>query len=191
MPTHTVQKQPTAAEIRARLDARTQAIGDRLASIKHELTTVQDVTVAGRPLLDHVRRRPLEAAGLTLAAGLVVGLLAGFRARSRRRPPADERTEVLRLYVAQLLDAAAQRAVARGEEAEEAIERVLAKKPPLIYYAPPEARRRSTFAETFDVAVKSAMGFGVKVALDRLAQRITQEDELFAALDRVEKDPSV
>src|SRR5690606_28203741 len=84
MPTHTVQKQPTAAEIRARLDARTQATGDRLASIKHEPTTVEDVTVAGRPRPDHLRPPPLEAARLPPPP-------RGTEAAHRRRNPRPSR----------------------------------------------------------------------------------------------------
>lgn len=188
-PVH-VTEDLTTDELRARLDARTRSIGDRVATLKHELTTVQDISVAGKPVLDHIKTHPLRAAGLALATGLVLGLTTGYRRREQRRPEMDERAEVLRLYVGQLLESAAER-VARGRHAEDAVNEVISKKPPLVYYAPPEEKRRSTMSETFDVAFKTAMGFGVKMALDQLASNITGEDELFDAIDKVDKDPRV
>ena len=180
----------TTDEIRARLEARTRSIGDRVATLKHELTTVQDITVNGKPVLDHLRAHPIRTAGIALASGLALGLLSGFRARARSRPQLDERAEVVRLYVARMLDDAADLVVG-GLDSDEAVDEVISKRPPLVYYAPPNQEMRSTFAETFDVAVKTAMGFGVKFALDRFAARVTGEDELFDAVDRVREDPPV
>ena len=177
-------------ELRERLEARTRSIGDRVATLKHELTTVQDITVAGRPLLDYVKDHALPAAGIALASGLAVGLLTGFRARAHRRPELDERQEVIRLYVGQMLDRAAER-VARGADPDEAVDEVVSRHPPLVYYTPPEPKRRTTVAETFDVAFKTAMGFGVKMALDQLASAITNENEIFEAVEEVRKDPTV
>ena len=190
MPDLTTYPTPSSAELRARLDARAQSISDRLSTLQHEVTTVTDVTVGGQPLPDFLRARAVLYAGLTLAGGLALGLLSGFRARAARRPELDEKVEVLRLYNALLIDDAAKR-VARGETPDEAVEQVLRRRPPIVYHAPPAPSPRSTLSETFDVAVKTAMGFGVKMALDRLAQRFTNEDELFAAAKAVKNDPDV
>ena len=178
---------PTSAELRARLEERTRSVQNHVAALQHELTTVSDVTVAGRPLPDLIREQPLVYAGLSLAGGLAVGLLSGFRARRRRRPLMDERSEVLRLYTSYLLDEAAAR-VARGSDPDEALEKTIRKRPPLIYYAPPEPPGQSAMRETLDVALKTALGFAVKVALDRLAQRYTNEDELFSAVKEVKEN---
>ena len=175
-------------ELRQRLEARTKDISRHVESLKHEFSTVADITVAGRPILDHVRSRPLYFAGLSLASGLVGGLLTGARARSKRRPEMDERTEVLRLYIAHMLDEAAAR-VARGNGTDEAIERTLKRRPPLITYEPPPPPRRSTLGETFDMAVKTALGFGIKMALDQLAQRLTDEDEITEAVKEADPKP--
>ena len=179
---------PSSAVLRARLEAQTRALQQHSDALRSELTTVSDVTVGGRPLLDHVRAQPLLAAGLTLATGLILGLATG--ARSRKHDERDERTEVLRVYAARLLDDAAER-VARGTDAESAVDQAIDKRPPLIYYAPPERGPRSTLAETFDVGIKTALGFAIKMGLDRLAQQITGEDELFEAVEKVEQDPYV
>jgi hypothetical protein len=178
---------PTSAELRARLDARADSIRQHLAALEHEVKTVADVTVNGQPLPDVIRDRPLFYAGLALAGGLALGLLWGLRARTRRRPGEPEHDEFLRLYVASVLEAAARR-VARGEEVGAAIEKTLRRRPPLVHYAPPVPEARSTLAETFDVALKTALGFGVKTGLDRLAKRFTGEDELFSAVEEVKEE---
>lgn len=190
MPDVTTYPVPTSAELRDRLEARGQSISDRIAALQHEVTTVADVTVGGQPLPDAIRERALLYAGLSLAGGLLLGLLSGGRARARRRPAVDEKMEILRLYNTLLIDDAAKR-VARGEDPEQAVEKTLRRHPPIVYHAPPEPTPRSTLSETFDIAVKTAMGFGVKTALDRLAERFTHEDELFAAAKAVKDNPGV
>jgi hypothetical protein len=190
MPDATTYPTPSSAELRGRLEARTRSINDRLAALEREVTSVADLTVGGRPLPDWLRERALLFAGVGLAGGLVLGLLAGLRARATRRPALDEKMEVLRLYNALLVDDAAKR-VARGEKAEEAVEKVLRRRPPIVYHAPPEKTPRSTLGETFDVAFKTAAGFAVKTGLDHLAKRFTHEDELFAAAKAVKENPTV
>ncbi|NNF56663.1 MAG: hypothetical protein HKN04_00335 [Rhodothermaceae bacterium] len=188
MPDVEIHPAPTSVELKQRLETTGRSIEARMDALHHELTTVADITVAGRPILDHVRERPLYFAGLSLAGGLVMGLLSGTRARAKRRPEMDEHTEVLRLYTAYLLDEAADR-VARGKRTDEAIGRTLKRRPPLISYEPPPPPRRSTLGETFDVAVKTAMGFGVKMALDRLGQRLTGEEEITEAVKEADPKP--
>jgi hypothetical protein len=81
--------------------------------------------------------------------------------------------------------------VARGEDAEKAVEKTLRRHPPIVYHAPPEPSPRSTMAETFDVAFKTAAGFAVKTGLDLLAKRFTHQDELFSAVKEVKDNPTV
>ena len=180
----------TVDQLRELVEAREQDIRDRLQSLQHELTTVADITVDGKPLPDYIRARPFYHTGLALAGGLVLGLLTGFRARAKRRPEMDEREEVLRTYAAFLLDDAAYK-VAGGEQADPAVRKALSKRPPLVYYEPPPPPKRSSVGETLDVAVKTALGFGIKFGLDRLAQKYTHEDELFSAVKEAADDPNV
>lgn len=190
MPDTPTYPAPTSAELRARLDARTQAIQQRLSTLRHEVTTVADVSVNGRPVTDYVRARPFYYTGLSLAGGLALGLLAGLVARARRRSPLDEHAEVFRLYAASLLDAAATR-VARGEEAGKAIEKALRQRAPVVHNASPKAEAKSTLGETFDVAVKTALGFGVKAGMDALVKRFTHQEELFSAVKEAKDNPEI
>ena len=178
----------TADELRQLLEARAHDISGHVRALKHELSTVADITVAGRPLLDHVRQHPLQYVGGSLVGGLVMGLLSGLRARAKQRPEMDERTEVLRMYTAHLLDEVAAR-VAKGEETEKAVARTAKRRPPLIVYEPPGPVPRSTLSETLDIAVKTALGFGVKLALDRMAERLTGETEVVDAIAHADAGP--
>ena len=181
---------PTSVELRARLDAREHSIRQHLAALEQEVTTVSDVTVNGQPLPDVIRDRPLRYAGLCLAGGLALGLLWGLRKRARYRPERPEHDEFLRRYTASFIEAAAKR-VARGEDVEAAIEKTLRRRPPLIHYAPEAPARPGALAGGWDVAVKTAMGFGVKTGLDLLARRFTGKDELFSAVhEAAEEHPS-
>jgi hypothetical protein len=190
MPDLTTYPSPTSAELRARLDARTRSIQGRVAALQRELTTVTDVTVGGRPIPEALRERPLFYAGLGLVGGLALGLLTGLRTRVRRRPSRDEPAALVRLYVADLLDDAA-RHVAKGRAPDEAVAKAMRRRPPPISYAPPSPAARSTLAETFDVAFKTAAGFAVKTGLDFLAKRYTHKDELFSAVKEVKENPTV
>lgn len=180
---------PTSVELRARLDARERSIQNHLAALETEVTTVSDVTIQGQPLPDVIRDRPLLYTGLCLAAGLALGLAWGLRRRSKRRVVYDENDEILRRYAASMLETAARR-VARGEEADAAIEKTFRRRPPLVYAPPEETPQKGTLGETWDFAVKSALGFGIKTALDQLAQRLTPEDELFHAVEEAQEEPA-
>ncbi|MDX1420016.1 MAG: hypothetical protein R3181_08625 [Rubricoccaceae bacterium] len=178
---------PTSVELRARLEARERSIQNHLAALETEVTTVADVTVQGQPLPDVIRSRPLQSAGLFLVGGLTMGLLWGLR-RRRRRPRTSDHDEVLRLYAASMLETAAQR-VARGEDPEAAIEKTFRRRPPLVYAPPPERQRRGALAAGWEVAFTTAVGFGIKTALDRLAERLTGEEELFHAVEEAREEP--
>lgn len=184
----TSAKEPSLDELRARLDARESGIRDHLAGLKAELTTLDDLTVGGRPLLGHVRASPVRAVAYTAAAGLVVGVLSGLAARRHHEEASDEE-QTIRLLTTALLDDAATH-VARGDDTQTALRRAARRHAPTVYYAPqPEVR--GTIRETFDLAVKSAIGFGVKMALDMLSERLTGTPEVFTAAEEAADHPPV
>lgn len=179
----------SSAELRARLDARQRDIQNHLAGLRHELSTVADVTVAGRPVLDHVRSEPLRALAVSAAAGATLGVLVAALGRLfRQKPDESEEGVAVRLLVGSLLDEAAER-VARGEDTDVALRRAARRHSPTIYYAPQSASARGMVRETLDLAVKSALGFAVKTGMDVLAEKLTGTPEVFAAVEEVEQNP--
>lgn len=180
-PDHKVRPLPTY-EIRERLAARERDIQYHLEAIKHEVTTVADVTVGGRPLPDVLRAHALRNALVAGGVGLALGLLRGLRKRAKRRPEPDTDLDLARLRLSIALEDAAHR-VSRGADADESIRRSL-KTVPVMYnepesYAP---RRPATAHNVFDLVVTSIAGFAVKVALDQLTKRLTGHEETFAAV---------
>ena len=175
--------QLSAEELRARLLARERDIKFRLEALKHEATSaIDDVNVGGRPLMDILRGNPYVAVASAASTGLLLGLLAGLRARAKRRPPTDDEIDFVRARLGLALEEAAQR-VAAGSDVERALKQSLETVPTL--YGDPGTlppTPRSTRRQMLDVALTSAMGFASKTALDMITQRLTGHEETFAAV---------
>ena len=180
-PDHDTRPLP-AAELRARLDARQRDIEHHLAALKHEVTTVAGINVGGRPLPDVAREHAVRNALVAGGVAAVLGLLRGLRRRSKRRDAFDPNAAFEEARLDAVLDAAAQR-VARGDDADDALQRVL-RSVPAVYPAPRERRRRREVAEAgFGAALLQTVGgFAAKAALDLLTQRLTGHEETFAAV---------
>jgi hypothetical protein len=176
------------SDIRSRLAARERSVTERLASLRSEVTTLDDITLAGRPLLDHVRSHPIGAVLGAAAVGASVGVLAGLLSRISRAE-LDEREGLMQLMASSIIEEAARRA-ALGENPERALERVVRRRAPLIQYAPPSPEPRGTIRQSFDVAFKAALGVGAKAAMDALTQRLTGKPEVFKAAMEAGENPS-
>ena len=176
----------SAEELQDRLIARRRDIQFRLEAIKHEVMEIgEDVNVGGRPLMDRVRERPWAALGLALASGATVGLLLGIISRVRRAPDPDLASDVIRVHTAAILESAADR-VARGASLEDALAEE-ARKRPVVFVPtdeePAVQQAASTSRQMVDVALKTAVGIGIKTGLDQLTQRLTGHEEVFEALE--------
>ena len=176
--------QLTADQIRARLAARERDLQYHVAALKHEASTLfDDVVVDGRPLMDRIREKTALAVGAAAGAGALVGVVLGVAARIRRRPPEPEdHVEFVRARLALALDQAADR-VARGASVEEAMEKSMATVPAVFGDVKvPEGHHRTSKQTALDVAVQTAIGFGVKTAMDLAIRRYTGADGTFDAL---------
>lgn len=170
-------------DIRARLVARERDLKFHLAALRHEAVTVaDDVNIGGRPLMDIIRAKPLVAVASAALTGALLGALLGARARSKRRPDTDDGIDFVRARLAISMEEAAQR-VARGADTEAALKASM-KAMPVIYGDSQSVAQqaRSSSNEVVDVAVKSAVGFAAKAAMDHLTQRLTGHEETFAAV---------
>ena len=176
--------QLTADQIRARLAARERDLKYHVAALKHEATTVfDDVVVDGRPLMDRIREKPRLAVGVTAAAGAFVGMLLGLRARAKRRvTPPEDHVEFVRARLAVALDEAAGR-VARGASVEKAMQASMATVPAVFGDVKvPEHHHRAARQTALDVALQTAIGFGVKTAMDLAVRRYTPSDGTIDAI---------
>ncbi len=186
-----ISKDESLDDLRARLEARETGIRDHLAGLKAELTTLDDFAVGGRPLLDHVRADPMRAVAYSAAGGAVVGVLAGLVSRWRREEASDEE-QTLRLFTTAMMDDAAEFA-AHGDDLKQALRKAARRHAPTIYLAAPGSagtQARGAIREGFDLALKSAMGFGVKMAMDMLSKRLTGTPEVFTATQEASDNAS-
>lgn len=171
-------------DIRARLVARERDLKFHIAALRHEAATViDDVNVGGRPLMDIIRANALLALGTALAAGAAIGMLFGLRARSKRRPKTDDDVDFVRARLDLALDDAARR-VAGGSDTEAALKASM-KSVPVLYgdsQAGAARQARSSMREAVDVAVKTAVGFAAKAAMDQVTKKLTGHEETFAAV---------
>lgn len=172
-------------DIQAQIVSRERDMKYHIQALKGELTDVlEDVNVAGRPLPDRIREKPLQALGLAGGAGALLGLTWGLVQRARRRPAPDDGLDFTRARLAFLIDEAAYK-VAKGTPAEEAL-RTTARATPAVYADrdPRAPVPRTPAQQAFGLAFNTALGFGIKTALDLLTKKLTGHSETFEAIDK-------
>lgn len=170
---HRNGQSPRSSEVRARLSQAEERLQAHARALRRELT-LQDVTVAGAPLMDHVRRHPVLAC--VAAAGLAGALVFSYRLATRPSPP-DERRD-LRALVAAALDEGAGWVVPGGDP-EVALRRALRKRGPVIIIeerAAERTRSDSLIRIALKTLVSTAVGFGVKLALENAARTRTADE---------------
>lgn len=170
----------TVDQLKERLEGRVRSMRLHVTGLKQELTTVNDLNVAGRPVLDYVREQPLLAVGVAAGVGLLAGVVSGLMAR-----PEPEEASEHDLWMTAYLDDVVEEGgfrVQGGEDAETALKKVLRKRAPVVVLeAEPSPVREAR--GTLGLLFNTALGFGVKLALDQVAQRLTGEDEIVHALE--------
>lgn len=182
------KKTLTQHELRAELAARKERLNHHLTGLQSEMT-LADLNVSGRPLLDYVRDQPLLAVGVAAGVGLLAGVVSGLVARPEPEPPSD-RDLWMTAYLEDVIEEGGFR-VRGGEDSETALRKVLRKRAPVVVLeaeATPVAQARGTVS----MLLNTALGFGVKLALDRVALQLTGDDEIVHAMGEAsEPEPVV
>lgn len=172
------KKALTQHQLRAELEARKSLLDQHLSGLQSELT-LADVNVGGRPMLDYVREKPLLAAGVAAGVGLLAGVLSSLRSRPEPEEPSDY-TLWMNAYLDDLIEEGGFR-VQRGDDSETALRKALRSRAPVIVLEG-EASPKEQASGTVSLLLNTALGFGVKLALDRMAQRLTGEEEIVDAV---------
>lgn len=162
-----MRKEYTREELEAELQSTSTVIEQRLGVLEQELSTAPDA--AQKAFTDAMLRSPLVVVGGALAAGLLVGLIFGGR-RSRNSLGATHQ-RLVNEYVDALVEDV-RYAVTKGTDPDAAVRDAVQDRVPLIIYDTGTRTETSGFLRTFfDLALKTATGFGIKVALDAAAAR--------------------
>jgi ElaB/YqjD/DUF883 family membrane-anchored ribosome-binding protein len=170
----------TQHELRAELETRKHLLDYHLSGLQSEMT-VADVNVGGRPVLDYVREKPLVAAGVAAGVGVLAGLVTGLMGREAPEEP-SEYDLWMRAYLSDLVDESAYR-VQRGEDSDSALRSAMRRRAPVIVLEREEEPVRARSSSAASILFKTALGFGIKFALDQVSQQLTDEDEFFEAMD--------
>ena len=172
----------TPEDIEKQIVARERDMKYQIEAIKNELVTIaDDVNIGGRPFLDVFRANPERALAIAGAVGATVGVLLGVWSRRRRRPEPDDGVEFVRARLATLLDEAAWK-VANGTTTDDALKHTFKTVPAVYSDRQPVSTPGREHDSVGGLVLKTALGFGLKTALDLLTQRLTDEDETFEAL---------
>ena len=166
----------TADQVRQRLIARERDIQYHLDALKHEAASVlDDVNIDGRPVMDRIRERPKDAILAAAAAGALVGVLFGVRARAKRRTEPEDHIDFIKARLSVAVEEAALR-VSRGAEVEDAVRASMDDVPVAYGDAAAVAHQtQSSMREVVDVAVKTAVGFGIKAIMDAVVHKYAGE----------------
>jgi hypothetical protein len=162
--TRRIEERKEAVE--RRLQMKNKHIEGHLEALQEEVTTI--APSIGKAIFEH----PLVSVGGALVAGLAVGLIFGGRKRAK---PDLTLKGTHRVLVERYLDALIKETryrVAKGAEAGEAVHAALADRVPLIVYEGDSEKRPGVLSQSFDMIVKTALGFGVKLALDYITSII-------------------
>jgi hypothetical protein len=159
--------------VERRLQMKTRHIEGHLEALQEEVTTIGPSI--GKALFEH----PLVSVGGALVAGLAVGLIFGGSNRRSKDPASLKGAH--QALVERYLDALIREArylVAKGAEPGEAMRTALKDRVPLIVYESDQSERPGILAQTFDMIIKTALGFGVKIGLDYITSNMDLPDLL-------------
>lgn len=152
-------------DIEAQLAAKREEIDLRMQGLRHEIATTGEAVKA--TIFEH----PFAGTAGSLLAGVATGLVFGGRRKSERRKRGKDHPDVPaahRALVDDYIDAVAReahQAGRKGASTRAAVRQALDGRVPLIAYAGTQ-HQEGFFKQGFDLAVKTALGFGIRAGLD-------------------------
>lgn len=164
----------TKHDLERQLEGKRADIDARIDALK---TEIED---AGNDARRYLVEQPLKVAAGVLAAGVVIGLLfAGKRRRKSKRQLRESHRHLIERYADALVQDVRVR-LHRGDDEEKALRAAFKDRMPLIVVeGETEAEaRRGMIREGVDLALKTALGFAVKVLVDRLSEELDVEGQI-------------
>ena len=159
-----MEKDTSKANLERRLAVTEEQIRMRIDGLENEIVSTPAA------IRDAIRKNPWVGVGAAVAAGAVVGLVFGRKRKKSAVPPAHQ--ALIEGYISAVADDV-KRGIRRGKDPEDVVRKSLHEKTPVVVYTPSDATARAreqvgTMRQVADLALKTALGFAVKTAIDFL-----------------------
>mgnify|MGYP003148584283 CR=1 FL=1 len=161
MPDDAYDADPTKEMLQVALAAREDSLLRRVDGIKAEARQLPAVVRA------RVYANPVVSVGGSLLAGALTGLLLGGIGKGKKKKTAAEHHRALTTSYVEAIARDARVRVGKGEDVAEAIRKTLGKRTPLVIVEAENGSPPGVLASTFDILLKTAVGFGAKILIDR------------------------
>lgn len=161
-------------DLELQLEGKRADIDARIDALKNE---IQD---AGTDARRYLIEQPLKVVGGVLLAGVVVGLLmAGRKKRRSKRQLRKSHRALVERYADALVQDVRFR-LRRGDDEEKALRAAFRDRVPLIVVESDSETevKHGMVREGLDLALKTALGFAVKVLVDRLSAEFDLEGQI-------------
>ncbi len=153
--------EPTKEMLQAALAAREDSLLRRVDGIKAEARQLPAVVRA------RVYANPVVSVGGSLLAGALTGLLLGGIGKGNKKRTAAEHHRALTTSYVEAIARDARTRVGKGEDVADAIRKTLGKRTPLVIVEAENGSAPGVLASTFDILLKTAVGFGAKILIDK------------------------
>ncbi len=165
-----MEKLLSKEEVELQLRAKSDEISRRIDAIQDEITNT------GEQVRQAIFENPLVTVGASVGAGLLVGLIFGGSGSKNKPDTAKRYRSLIDEYIEAIADET-KKGAKKGKDAGEAVKGALKDRVPLIVYqgASPK-EERGFFADALDLVFKTALGFGVKMAIDYGVARFGLDD---------------
>ncbi|MEX1055277.1 MAG: hypothetical protein WED81_04575 [Rhodothermales bacterium] len=157
------------ADLENELSLRKHAIKQRLDTLQGEIST------APAAIRSKITKNPWLGVAAVTGAGLLVGLMLARLRRKAHTAPAHQ--QLVEQYIA-AVGSEVQRRVKRGKDPAEAVRSALEHRVPIIVYTPGREDReekRGFVGQAGDLALKTALGFVIKTAIDLFSASFSVE----------------
>lgn len=152
---------PTKEMLQAALAAREDSLSRRVDGIKSEANALPAV------IRSNIYSNPIVSVGGSLLAGAVTGLLLGGIGKGGKKTAAEHHRALTNSYV-EAIARDARTLVGKGEDVADAIHKTLGKRMPLVIVEGSAGQTaQGVFASSLDVLLKTAIGFGAKILMDK------------------------
>ncbi|PEN15158.1 hypothetical protein CRI94_02420 [Longibacter salinarum] len=165
-----MSKEPSKAELEARLQSVSDAMNERFDSLQGEIVSTQDL------VRNKLAKHPLASVGGAVAAGLLIGWAFGG---SKRRRVQSEHRKLTSAYIDAVRDEVRE-AIGEGEDVEDAVRGVLKERVPLVVYddRSRDSESSSFLYEMFEMVARTAITMLARDVIEKVVANANLDETI-------------